>query len=135
MNDKYVKISLLLTGLLGMAVALPGTLGLYADTANEAFLNQVWGGCNGPCINVGGKCGWIANEQSCFGSYPDCDGSCGSNCGPGGNNQGCLGLFGDCEEDYVDCAPVERNKCVGHAGYCDCDPVGLAGWYCSRSDC
>ena len=33
---------------------------------------------------------------------------------------------GKCTESYVDCAEVLKNRCVGHAGYCDCDPYGGA---------
>lgn len=141
--NEYVKVGMLLISLLGIAVALPGTLGLYPDTADEAFLKEVWGGWtgNGPCTGIGMKnCGGFYNgETTChYDEFAmDCMGLCAQGCPSGPKNEYCAGLMGSCYPNHnAFCSQWHRRECKNDGGIgCNCVPVGPVLFTCTRTDC
>ena len=142
MNICFVKKIVLFVSPLLFAISLAGIYTRQtpytAQTQDESFLKQAWGGWSGPCEIVRDPCGGFTGGSGyCTREpHPDCSGGiCPSACPQGTRpTRTCRQISGSCNHHMFDCARKNIYKCVDIGLECDCDPNGR-GIYCRSQGC
>lgn len=141
MNICFVKKIVLFVSPLLFAISLAGIYTRQtpytAQTQDESFLKQAWGGWSGPCITVDDECGdWGGGMGTCaLDSDGNCSGVCPAYCPAGGAVKICQSTSGSCNHQMLTCSTMKKYQCLPY-GYnmCQCSYIGL-GPNCSRQYC